>query len=89
MENKTFIDGSSPHIRGNSSTKRIMLDVIIALAAPFFAGLWFFGFRALLVVFLAVIRSEEHTSELQSHDVVHLVCRLLLEIGRASCRERV
>ena len=32
---------------------------------------------------------EEHTSELQSHDVVHLVCRLLLEIGRASCRERV
>ena len=35
----------------------------------------------------AVIRSEEHTSELQSHR--HLVCRLLLEIGRASCRERV
>ena len=32
-------------------------------------------------------RSEEHTSELQSH--VNLVCRLLLEIGRASCRERV
>ena len=32
-------------------------------------------------------RSEEHTSELQSP--VHLVCRLLLEIGRASCRERV
>ena len=32
-------------------------------------------------------RSEEHTSELQSHH--DLVCRLLLEIGRASCRERV
>ena len=32
-------------------------------------------------------RSEEHTSELQSQD--YLVCRLLLEIGRASCRERV
>ena len=34
-------------------------------------------------------RSEEHTSELQSH--LNLVCRLLLatEIGRASCRERV
>ena len=32
-------------------------------------------------------RSEEHTSELQSR--VDLVCRLLLEIGRASCRERV
>ena len=34
-------------------------------------------------------RSEEHTSELQSPWPVHLVCRLLLEIGRASCRERV
>ena len=32
-------------------------------------------------------RSEEHTSELQSRE--NLVCRLLLEIGRASCRERV
>ena len=28
-------------------------------------------------------RSEEHTSELQSPWPVHLVCRLLLEIGRA------
>ena len=34
-------------------------------------------------------RSEEHTSELQSLPRVHIVCRLLLEIGRASCRERV
>ena len=32
-------------------------------------------------------RSEEHTSELQSRS--DIVCRLLLEIGRASCRERV
>ena len=32
-------------------------------------------------------RSEEHMSELQSP--YDLVCRLLLEIGRASCRERV
>ena len=32
-------------------------------------------------------RSEEHMSELQS--LTNLVCRLLLEIGRASCRERV
>ena len=32
-------------------------------------------------------RSEEHTSELQSQQ--NLVCRLVREIGRASCRERV
>ena len=38
---------------------------------------------------ILVARSEEHTSELQSPTLVHLVCRLLLEIGRASCRERV
>ena len=38
---------------------------------------------------LKAMRSEEHTSELQSPWPVHLVCRLLLEIGRASCRERV
>ena len=34
-------------------------------------------------------RSEEHTSELQSRRQPDIVCRLLLEIGRASCRERV
>ena len=38
---------------------------------------------------IRTLRSEEHTSELQSHDRPYLVCRLLLEIGRASCRERV
>ena len=37
----------------------------------------------------AGLRSEEHTSELQSPRRPELVCRLLLEIGRASCRERV
>src|SRR5260221_2248849 len=31
------------------------------------------------------IRSEEHTSELQSHS--DLVCRLLLEKKKSSCRE--
>ena len=36
---------------------------------------------------LEIQRSEEHTSGLQS--LTNLVCRLLLEIGRASCRERV
>ena len=36
-----------------------------------------------------LIRSEEHTSELQSRGDPDLVCRLLLEIGRATCRERV
>ena len=34
-------------------------------------------------------RSGEHTSELQSLPAPDLVCRLLLEIEKASCRERV
>src|SRR6266436_8379414 len=40
---------------------------------------WFLVWLALVVVSapLAVLRSEEHTSELQSR--LHLVCRLLLE----------
>src|SRR5258708_18615755 len=35
------------------------------------------GFFIAMVILLAELRSEEHTSELQSPD--HLVCRLLLE----------
>src|SRR5690348_17400424 len=35
------------------------------------------GMREMLQVTAAIVRSEEHTSELQSP--VHLVCRLLLE----------
>src|SRR5258708_26332290 len=34
-----------------------------------------------------IIRSEEHTSELQSPD--HLVCRLLLEKKKKTCRANV
>src|SRR5258708_23903198 len=35
------------------------------------------GFAGTVMLFLIPLRSEEHTSELQSPD--HLVCRLLLE----------
>src|SRR5260370_21140985 len=36
------------------------------------------------VVAVQVVRSEEHTSELQSH--LNLVCRLLLEKKKARCQ---
>ena len=49
---------SSPHIRGNFRTNRIMLDVVLALMPALVMGIARFGPRA---------RSEEHTSELQSH----------------------
>ncbi|MBQ9084003.1 MAG: RnfABCDGE type electron transport complex subunit D [Clostridia bacterium] len=45
---------SSPHIRGNFRTNRIMLDVVIALLPALAVGLLHFGFRALLVVLATV-----------------------------------
>lgn len=41
---------SSPHIHSKNSTRRIMLDVIIALIPAIVAAVVFFGWRALLLV---------------------------------------
>lgn len=53
MENRLFVS-SSPHLRDNASTRRIMLDVIIALVPSAAAGVWFYGLRALLVILVTV-----------------------------------
>lgn len=45
---------SSPHVRDNSSTFRIMLDVCIALMPACIFGVYNFGFRALWVLIVAV-----------------------------------
>ena len=45
---------SSPHIRGNFKTSRIMLDVVIALLPSLAVGVWMLGIRALLVVLVCV-----------------------------------
>ena len=52
---------SSPHIRGNFSTRRIMLDVVLALLPALLAGILVLGIRSLLVVlvcFAAAVVSE-------------------------------
>lgn len=54
MEN-SLIMSSSPHLRDNASTKRIMKDVIIALLPAVIAGVYFFRTDALLVIFVTVI----------------------------------
>ena len=46
---------SSPHIRGNFRTSRLMLDVVIALLPALAAGVWFFGLRALTVTLVSII----------------------------------
>ena len=45
---------SSPHIRGNFRTNRIMMDVVISLIPALIVGVWSFGFRALLVTLICV-----------------------------------
>lgn len=53
MEQK-FIVSSSPHMKANESVSSVMLDVIIALLPACFAGVYFFGFRALAVILTTV-----------------------------------
>ena len=45
----------SPHIRAKSSTRGIMLDVIIALLPSLAVGVLMFGYRAAVVIALSVI----------------------------------
>jgi electron transport complex protein RnfD len=44
----------SPHIRDHMTTRRIMLDVIIALMPALVAAIWIFGARAALIVAVCV-----------------------------------
>lgn len=46
---------SSPHIRGNFRTNRIMLDVMLALLPALAVGIWMHGFRSLLVTLVAIV----------------------------------
>ena len=43
---------SSPHIRDNVTTRRLMLDVVIALIPAIVSAFYFFGYRSLVVILL-------------------------------------
>ena len=45
---------SSPHIRGNFRTNRIMLDVVLALLPAWAVGLFVFGFRVIPVTTICI-----------------------------------
>lgn len=45
---------SSPHIRGNFRTNRIMADVVLALLPALAVGIWHFGVSALVVTLICV-----------------------------------
>ncbi len=46
---------SSPHIRDQVTTRRLMLDVIIALCPALIASIYLYGLRSLVIVLIAVI----------------------------------
>ena len=49
-----FAMSSSPHIRCSDNTRRIMLDVLIALLPTLLAGTIFFGLRCLLLAAVSI-----------------------------------
>ena len=53
MENKLYVS-SSPHFRGKESTRRIMLDVIIALIPTSIAACVIFGLHSLVLIGVCV-----------------------------------
>ena len=46
---------SSPHIRGDFKTRRIMLDVVIALLPALLVGVFMHGFRSVQVVLVSIV----------------------------------
>ena len=50
-----FIVSSSPHYRAKTSTRSVMLDVIIALVPALVVSVVFFGLRALTLVLVSVL----------------------------------
>ncbi len=49
-----LIVSPSPHVYGHESTRRIMLDVLIALAPALIVSAWIFGLNVLLVTVVSV-----------------------------------
>lgn len=53
LENNLLVC-SSPHLRDRTKTKNIMIDVIIALIPASVIGIYYFGFRAALVILVTI-----------------------------------
>jgi electron transport complex protein RnfD len=51
----TLLVSSSPHLRDRVTTRRIMMDVVIALVPASAFGIYFFGVRALMVIITTVL----------------------------------
>ena len=62
---KTLTGTLAPHIRANESTRRIMLDVIIALVPAMIGAVYFFGMNAFKLIAISVIASVAFEAAIQ------------------------
>lgn len=68
MQDKLLKFSSSPHVKAPTSTKRIMIDVCIALIPACIMGVVYFGLYALLLLALSVL------SAVASEFIYYLIC---------------
>jgi len=54
-QERQFLISPGPHLRGKLSVSKIMYYVVLALLLPTGAAVYFFGYRALLVIMVSVI----------------------------------
>lgn len=72
MDDYKIITTSSPHLHSGESISKIMYSVAIALLLPTFAGVYFFGFRALglvIVTSFAAILTEAVFQKLRNKPI--------------------
>lgn len=55
--NEKLIVTESPHSRSGKTTSGVMLDVVIALIPALIAGVWIFGYRALVLAAVCILAS--------------------------------
>ncbi len=91
-----LIISNTPHVRAASSTKRIMIDVLIALAPTSVMGIVYFGWRAAVIIVLStlsaflsevvfrLIRKDGFKTILKEFDFTSLVTGLLLALNLGS-----
>ncbi len=69
---KNLSVSSSPHLRDNATTRRLMMDVCIAMIPAGIAAVWFFGLRALILIAVSVVSAlaAEAYYQKKSHQAV-------------------
>lgn len=55
LDQELYLVTSSPHVRTERNTQKIMLDVIIAMIPAMLGAIYFFGFDALVLILISVI----------------------------------